>query len=253
MSGGRPGQSGYTEGKCPSSLSAGPAALWLSRPGACMTFRSPSPFRAPPRPSSWRLRSGLTGCLALFAGCDDPTGIRPGDVRVYEAAKEPMAADQPSGSQPAAEPKPEGGLALRYDPPPGWTDRGASGMRLASLAIGEPSDGHEVTVIPASGSLEANVSRWIGQLDSGAAEATLAERTKAALAAAETVEVDGTKVTIVLLASGSETDDADEAILGAAIPLDDTASLFVKFKGPAKVARRERDNFVRFVSSIRWK
>ena len=196
----------------------------------------------------------MAGCLPLFAACDDPTGIRPGDIRVYEAAKEPIAAAPTAESQAAAEPKPAGGLALRYDTPPGWTDRGASGMRLASLAIGAPSDGHEVTVIPAAGTLEANVSRWIGQLDSNAAEAALVERTKSALAAAETVDVDGTKATIVLLASGGETAGTDEdAILGAAIPLDDTASLFVKFKGPAEVARRERDNFVRFVSSIRWK
>ena len=196
----------------------------------------------------------MAGCLPLFAACDDPTGIRPGDVRVYEAAKEPIVAAPTAESQAAAEPKPAGGLALRYDTPPGWTDRGASGMRLASLAIGAPSDGHEVTVIPAAGTLEANVSRWIGQLDSNAAEAALVERTKSALAAAETVDVDGTKATIVLLASGGETAGTDEdAILGAAIPLDDTASLFVKFKGPAEVARRERDNFVRFVSSIRWK
>ena len=196
----------------------------------------------------------MAGCLPLFAACDDPTGIRPGDVRVYEAAKEPIAAAPTAESQAAAEPKPAGGLALRYDTPPGWTDRGASGMRLASLAIGALSDGHEVTVIPAAGTLEANVSRWIGQLDSNAAEAALVERTKSALAAAETVDVDGTKATIVLLASGGETAGTDEdAILGAAIPLDDKASLFVKFKGPAEVARRERDNFVRFVSSIRWK
>ena len=196
----------------------------------------------------------MAGCLPLFAACDDPTGIRPGDVRVYEAAKEPIVAAPTAESQAAAEPKPAGGLALRYDTPPGWTDRGASGMRLASLAIGAPSDGHEVTVIPAAGTLEANVSRWIGQLDSNAAETALVERTKSALAAAETVDVDGTKATIVLLASGGETAGTDEdAILGAAIPLDDTASLFVKFKGPAEVARRERDNFVRFVSSIRWK
>ena len=196
----------------------------------------------------------MAGCLPLFAACDDPTGIRPGDVRVYEAAKEPIVAAPTAESQAAAEPKPAGGLALRYDTPPGWTDRGASGMRLASLAIGALSDGHEVTVIPAAGTLEANVSRWIGQLDSNAAEAALVERTKSALAAAETVDVDGTKATIVLLASGGETAGTDEdAILGAAIPLDDTASLFVKFKGPAEVARRERDNFVRFVSSIRWK
>ena len=220
-----------------------------------MTLRPPPPLRALGDRLCGRLfRAILAGCVSLAAACDDPAGIRPGDVRVYEAAKEPAVADTTAGSQAAAEPKPAAGLTLRYDAPQGWTDRGASGMRLASLAIGEPGDGHEVTVIPASGTLEANVSRWIGQLDSTAAEATLAERTKAALEAAETVDVGGTTATIVLLASGAEPAGTDDqAILGAAIPLDGTASLFVKFKGPAEVARRERDNFVRFVSSIRWK
>jgi hypothetical protein len=36
------------------------------------------------------------------------------------------------------------------------------------------------------------------------------------------------------------------------VPLDDTSSLFVKFKGKADVALRERSNFTRFVSSLRW-
>lgn len=127
-------------------------------------------------------------------------------------------------------------------------------MRLATLVIGEPGDGHEVTVIPAAGTLEANVSRWAGQLDPAADSRALAVRTTAALAAGETVEVDGVKATIVLLSSGTgRAPSGDESILGAAIPLDDRSSLFVKFKGPAEVARRERDNFVRFVSSIRWK
>ena len=197
----------------------------------------------------------MAGCLPLFAACDDPTGIRPGDVRVYEAAKEPIVAAPTAESQAAAEPKPAGGLALRYDTPPGWTDRGASGMRLASLAIGALSDGHEVTVIPAAGTLEANVSRWIGQLDSNAAEAALVERTKSALAAAETVDVDGTTATVVLLRDAEAEADAEagQAILGAMIPVDESRALFVKFKGDAAVAARERERFARFVSSIRWK
>lgn len=189
----------------------------------------------------------------LLAGCDDPGVIRPGDVRVYQAAKEPRPSSPPGSPAPVSAER-KAGLTLRFEPPPGWTDQGASGMRLASLAIGDPSTGHEVTVIPAAGTLEANVSRWIGQLAPETAAATLAERTQAALAAAETIDVDGVKATIVVLSSGAEPEaPGDEAILGAAIPLDDSASLFVKFKGPSEVARRERDNFVRFVSSIRWK
>lgn len=226
---------------------------------ACMTFRDPSPCRTPGARSNrsvggWRSpAAGLLLGVFLFAGCDDPGMVRPGDVRVYQTSKEPRPSSPPGEPAPVRS-EPRGGLTLRYEPPAGWTDRGASGMRLASLAIGDPSAGHEVTVIPAAGTVEANVTRWIGQLAPETAAATLAERTQAALAAAETIEVDGVTATIVVLSTGAEPDaPGDEAILGAVIPLDETASLFVKFKGPAEVARRERDNFVRFVSSIRWK
>jgi hypothetical protein len=192
----------------------------------------------------------VAGALAVAGGCGDPAAIQPGDVRRYEAPKPPVA-QATRGTKPSA---PSGRLAVQYEAPPGWTDRGASGMRLATLAIGDVKAGHEVTVIPAAGTLAANVTRWLGQLDPAAAEATLAERTNAALAAAESLEIDGVRGTVVLLPADAATGDADgEAILGAAIPLDDNSSLFVKFKGPAEVARRERDNFGRFVSSIRWK
>lgn len=215
-----------------------------------MTSRSVSPRRLDPRPATRLAWLCLAAALAA-AGCQDPSQLRPGDVRVYEAAKDRAASPPTTEAAPAPAP---GGLTLRYEAPPGWTDRGASGLRLASLAIGPPDDGHEVTVIPASGSLEANVSRWLGQLDPAADPAALAERTTAALAAAEKVEVDGVEATVVLLPPGAEPAAAEgEAILGAAIPLDEQGSLFVKFKGPADVARQERDKFVRFVSSIRWK
>jgi len=192
----------------------------------------------------------VAGILAGAVGCGDPAGVRPGDVRRYDAPKPPVALAARAEERPAS----PGGLAVRYEPPAGWTDRGASGMRLATLVIGDEKDGHEVTVIPAAGSLEANVTRWLGQLDPEAAEAALADRTTAALAAAVPLEIDGTAATVVILpAEAAEADTEGEAILGAAIPLDGNQSLFVKFKGPAAVARRERDNFIRFVSSLRWK
>jgi hypothetical protein len=192
----------------------------------------------------------LAGILTAAVGCGDPATVRPGDVRRYDAPKPPVAGATRAEQPPAA----PGGLAVRYEPPSGWTDRGASGMRLATLVIGEGKDGHEVTVIPAAGTLKANVTRWLGQLDPGAAEAALADRTTAALAAAVPLEIDGTTATVVMLPAEAAAADAEgEAILGAAIPLDESRSLFVKFKGPAAVARRERDNFMQFVSSLRWK
>lgn len=218
------------------------------------TTHQPAPFvlqSARPR----RLPAAVCLLAPLVAGCGDPAALRDGDVRHYVAAKETAA--------PAAVPKPRqqtpGRLAVRYEAPAGWTDRGESGMRLATLLIGPPAEGHEVTVIPASGSLEANVARWLGQLDPTASPDALATRAAAALADSEAVDIEGTRATVVALyepaagaASGAAA-DGGEAILAAVIPIDETASLFVKFKGPAAIARSERDNFTRFVSSIRWK
>jgi hypothetical protein len=122
-------------------------------------------------------------------------------------------------------------------------------MRLATVTIGDPAEGREVTVIPASGSLRSNVERWQKQLADDDA-ASVADAVDRALTDAETVDVDGTEATVVLLVAAPAADR--EAILGAMVPLDDTSSLFVKFKGKADVALRERSNFTRFVSSLRW-
>jgi hypothetical protein len=193
------------------------------------------------------------------AGCSDPAAIRPTDVRIYSAAKEATRSDlgPPSAeSRQPVESSPR--LAIRYEPPPGWTDRGGSGMRLATLLVGDPADGHEVTVIPASGSLEANVARWLGQLDPEATPERLAERAAAALSQAEKLKLDAAEATMVVLIDDEADDDAGaeaaarEGILAGVIPLDGSSSLFVKLKGPAAVARRELENFRRFMTSIRW-
>jgi len=190
-------------------------------------------------------------CAVLVAsGCGRATDVRPGDIRTYSVAR-PATSDV----APAAAPD-RGQAAIRYEVPPGWADRGASGMRLATLAIGDPADGHEVTIIPASGSLRGNVERWQGQLDAAAGEADRAAAVDRALAAAEAVDVDGASGTVVALfdaAAAAGPDAEGQAILGAMIPVAGDSALFVKFKGDAAVARREKDAFVRFVGSLRWK
>lgn len=194
------------------------------------------------RPCCVWLALGLLMVTAV--GCGDSAAIQPDDIRVYTAAATPKPRitrpDRPS----------KAGLALTYDPPPGWTDGGASGMRLATLVIDTEGKRHEVTIIPAAGTLEANVARWLGQLDATATPESLAQRASEALEAASKVSVGDAEATLVTLGD-IEADDG-EIILAAAIPLDTTASLFVKFKGPAAIARRERDAFSRFVASIRW-
>lgn len=217
------------------------------------------------------LRATSGGVLAVICGCEPATAIRPGDIRTYTIPRdaEPVAiaaASSPANSAPPGSPgrtgSPPGpttsgdrGSAIRYEVPEGWNDGGASGMRLATLFIGAPADKREVTIIPASGTLAGNVERWQGQLDAAATPESLNEKALAAIAAAETVDVAGTTATVVLLRDAEAEADAEagQAILGAMIPVDESRALFVKFKGDAAVAARERERFSRFVSSIRWK
>ncbi len=217
------------------------------------------------------LRATSGGVLAVICGCEPATAIRPGDIRTYTIPRdaEPVAiaaAPSPANSAPPGSPGSTGsppgpttsgdrGSAIRYEVPEGWNDGGASGMRLATLFIGAPADKREVTIIPASGTLAGNVERWQGQLDAAATPESLNEKALAAIAAAETVDVAGTTATVVLLRDAEAEADAEagQAILGAMIPVDESRALFVKFKGDAAVAARERERFSRFVSSIRWK
>jgi hypothetical protein len=195
----------------------------------------------------------LVASLAV-AGCRPEADIRSDDIRSYVVPRnaEPtlVAASPAAGpaAAPSGRPRPAG--EVRYVVPEGWTDGGADGMRLATLLIGDPADKREVTVIPASGTLESNVVRWQKQLDPDADAAAVEAGAEAAIAAAETVDVDGTPATVVLLRSAA---DDGQAILGAMLPVDEAAALFVKFRGDAEVALRERERFSRFVSSLRWK
>jgi len=189
--------------------------------------------------------------LAVAAsGCAPADAVRSGDIRTYRAPRDPVVASVESVT---AEARPPSRPSLRYELPDGWTDLGGSGMRLTTLAMGDPELGHEVTVIPAAGSLRGNVERWQDQLDSVDPTQSAAAVDRA-LADARTVDVDGTTATVVLLLDEAAADEGQgEAILGAMVPLDDSAALFVKFKGTAAIARQQHENFVRFVASLRWK
>lgn len=212
--------------------------------------------------STSRSRSACRDAVAVplvlvasaVVGCRPAAEVRPDDIRAYVVPKnaEPVlvAAAPAVGPSAGASGGAAETTALRYEVPDGWTDGGASGMRLATLLIGDPEDKREVTVIPASGTLESNVTRWQKQLDPDADAAAVDAKSAAAIAAAETIEVDGTPATVVLLRGGA---DDGEAILGAMLPVEDAAALFVKFRGAAEVALRERERFSKFVSSLRWK
>lgn len=179
--------------------------------------------------------------IAALPACRPASEIRPTDVRTYTAPR-PAPVATAAASSPARSP------ALRYDLPDGWVDAGASGIRLATIrTAADPADGGEITIIPASGTLESNVARWQEQLTPKADP----EAVSRAIAAGEKVDVDGVEATILLLLDDATEDG--QAILAAVIPVDDSTSLFVKFKGAAALAHQLREPFSSFVRSIRWK
>jgi hypothetical protein len=190
----------------------------------------------------------------LTASCRPAAEIQPNDIRSYTTAKSARPAETvarpPRGT--AAEPpsgQPTGGPKLEYDLPAGWTDLGASGMRLATLQTGsgDAADAGEITIIPASGTLQSNATRWQEQLTPGADPDLVAR----AIEQAETVPVNGVESTILLLLDNAT--DNQQAILAAMIPLEPSTALFVKFKGSALLANTLREPFTAFVRSIRWK
>ena len=72
------------------------------------------------------------------------------------------------------------------------------------------------------------------------------------MAKAGSVDVQGQKATIVLLTQSVEDDEkVGESILGGMLPMDESRTLFVKFRGPAEVARKEQKRFVAFMASLR--
>jgi hypothetical protein len=92
----------------------------------------------------------------------DPAALPPGHPPMTAPTTAPGTA-MPAGQVPPP-PKPQGGQALQWVLPKGWTPGEAGGMRYATL---KPSGKAEVSVVmlsgPAGGEL-ANVNRWRSQL-----------------------------------------------------------------------------------------
>ena len=198
---------------------------------------------------------GYIGVVAVFVcvlGCGSDTAIRSTDVRRYSAPKEKtLSADDiaQAGRQTS---RPQQSRQIDYTLPEGWTEvSGPSGMRLATLAIGG-EEGQEISIIPASGTTRSNVERWQKQLDEEASSEEIADLVDKAMAKAGSVDVQGKKATVVLLTEAMSKDEKDtESILGGMLPMDDSNTLFVKFRGPTEIARKEQKKFIAFMASLR--
>ena len=190
---------------------------------------------------------------ACVSGCGPDAAVKSTDIRRYVVPKEKtLSADdiaqanrQSTGLTPSRQ--------INYTLPEGWAEvSGPSGMRLAALAIGDGKDGQEISIIPASGTNRSNVERWQKQLDKDASTEEIADRVDSAMAKAGSVDVQGQKATVVLLTQSVDDDEKEaQSILGGMLPIDESNTLFVKFRGPTEIAQKEQKNFIAFMASLR--
>lgn len=143
------------------------------------------------------------------------------------------------------------GLAVTL--PTGWVEVASSSrMRLGTVRLprveGDTEDG-ELSIIPAMGTVEANVDRWSGQFQ---------EKPVPVLS---TREVGEFEITFVELwgtfspgmgAGGNSTPKPETLLLGAIVRMPGVSSLlFFKAWGPRKTMDQRKPEFEEFVSSLR--
>jgi len=147
---------------------------------------------------------------------------------------------------------PSGGKEVVWTTPASWTQLpNASSMRKATFKIpkagADPDDG-ELSVIAASGGVDANVQRWAGQF--GGAKPTSESRTP-----------NGLKVTVVTMKGtfsggmpgmGGGGPKDNWMLMGAIVDLGEE-QWFFKATGPEKTITAAKKDFDAFVGSLKTK
>ena len=175
--------------------------------------------------------SGSSSMMAPFAG--GAGSNRP-----------PLATE--GGSPPGAA---AGGTGIKYEAPEGWQEEAAGGFRKASFKV---KDGDEVLDISVSdlaaqaGELLPNINRWRQQVK--LPEVTQEELEKQLQPIQFGGKVDGQMVELV---GEAQDGSGKETILGA-IAVHGDKAWFVKARGTADLAEREKQKFEQFVRSIQF-
>jgi hypothetical protein len=208
-------------------------------------FDSAKTLKAPPRSSAPATADRPVKGRALPSG-HPPIGQEVGQV--------PIARPKAYGAA-ASPPKPYGDGGLHWEAPESWKSvPPSSSMRKAEYVIsGEP--GQEPAVLAvfhfagSGGSVEANISRWVGQFrtqDGAPAEAGRVQFGAGKLTV-HRVDVAGTYAPGMSGGGGSKT---DQRMLAGIV---ETASgpYFFKMIGPAALVAKEVDTFDAFLKGVR--
>ncbi len=154
-----------------------------------------------------------------------------------------------------------GQSVLRYDPPGDWIEEPApSAMRVTQFRLpkvpGDPEDGELVVFYfgGSGGTVDANLQRWIGQMEQPDGRSSFAVASTTAFDAdgldVTLLDVPGTYVAAVRPGAAERLDKPDFRLLAAVVetPL---GPYFFKLTGPARTIARWDASFSTFLRTVR--
>jgi hypothetical protein len=157
-----------------------------------------------------------------------------------------LPADHPPIAGPSAPPTTKAPASddLQYVLPAGWSPGKPNAFSQIALQVADGDKKAEITVSEVGGDMLSNVNRWRGQIGLSQFDAAaLAKETKK-------IETFGTTGDYVQLVGPAG--EKQQSILGVRIEAEGR-TLFVKFRGDADLAQREKSHFEEFVKSLRAK
>ena len=120
----------------------------------------------------------------------------------------------------------------------------------------EGDEASRITIMSATGGIQANIDRWIGQFDGLKKADAKVEKKEIEKTTAHIVELEGTYKESMggPFAPGGGTKKLENhAMLGAILELKDGSTVFIKMTGPKKVVAAEREAFQAMITGLKNK
>ncbi len=116
-----------------------------------------------------------------------------------------------------------------------------------ALAKLEPA---RLTVMPAGGTVEQNIARWIGQFRGAARDAAEIKKSEVAGMKVHTVDLAGTYLDAPRGPFGPTEEKPEHRLLGAIVLSKDAGNYFIKMTGPDAVVAGAKPDFEALIESI---
>ncbi len=194
------------------------------------------------------------GCGRAEAPPQAPTTAPPPASAPGPVSSRGEALGAPAGA-PAM--SPEAASPIAFDLPAGWESQTpSSGMRIAQATVPGPGGPAELAVFHfgagGGGGVDANIERWIGQMEpeaGGAAPPPQRDRFERGAYTVSTVEVAGTLLPSGM-GSGPVSPQPNSLLLGAVVE-GPGGPWFFKLTGPEATLAPQREAFAAMLRSVR--